>query len=156
IRMVQIHGEDILSCPFPGLVWMPAFPIRDASSFAPIGKLLQTCAPERGPLCILLDGHVRGAFGGTGNPAPWQLLADTLTPVAPLSLFDSLRKLPDSRLPFRCILAGGLTPDNVAEAIRVVRPWAVDVASGVESSPGVKDHEKMRRFIENAHSAAGG
>jgi phosphoribosylanthranilate isomerase len=164
MRMVQVHGEELSPCPFPGLVWMPAFPVRDASSFAPIEKLLQACASERSPLGILMDGYVPGAFGGTGNQAPWQLLADTLTLFVPLELsadaapwsvvLASLRKLPNCPLPFRCILAGGLTPDNVAEAIRIVRPWAVDVASGVESSPGKKDHDKMRRFIENARNAA--
>ena len=76
-----------------------------------------------------------GEHGGTGRTAPWSLLAE-FKPPEPL------------------ILAGGLTPDNVAEAIYVVRPYAVDVASGVESAPGRKDQEKMRRFIGNAHEAA--
>lgn len=81
-----------------------------------------------------------GKYGGTGTLAPWHAIA-------------ALPK-PDNGGLFNIILAGGLTPDNVAEAIRIVRPWAVDVASGVESSPGKKDHDKMRRFIENARGAA--
>lgn len=69
-----------------------------------------------------------GVHGGTGLQAPWPLLANVAWPL-PL------------------ILAGGLTPENVAEAIRIVGPYAVDVASGVESAPGVKDVAKMRRFV---------
>jgi phosphoribosylanthranilate isomerase len=86
------------------------------------------------PHAVLLDGHARGQYGGTGNTAPWRLLADF-----------------DAGVPV--ILAGGLTAENVADAIRIVRPYAVDVASGVESAPGVKDGEKMRRFIGAARNA---
>jgi phosphoribosylanthranilate isomerase len=85
----------------------------------------------------LLDGHAPGQHGGTGQTAPWQLLA-SYQPGVPV------------------LLAGGLTPDNVVEAVRIVRPYGVDVASGVESAPGRKDHEKMRRFIANAREAAEG
>ncbi len=87
------------------------------------------------PPAILIDAHVPGQFGGTGRIAPWELLAD-FRPEVPL------------------ILAGGLTPENVAEAVRIVRPYGVDVASGVETSPGHKDPDKMKRFIENAREAA--
>src|SRR6516162_3516822 len=84
---------------------------------------------------VLFDAKVPGQHGGTGQQAPWHLLADW-------------------QMPYPLILAGGLTPENVAEAIRIVRPYGVDVASGVESAPGVKEAEKMRRFIGNALEAA--
>src|SRR5262249_35646396 len=77
---------------------------------------------------ILLEGDTGSGYGGTGRCAPWALLANFEVPV-PL------------------ILAGGLTPENVAEAIRIVRPDIVDTASGVESSPGQKDAVKMERFV---------
>ena len=80
---------------------------------------------------ILLDAFVAGAFGGTGHKVDW----DTAAAVVALT----------SR---KVILAGGLTPDNVGEAIRVVRPYAVDVSSGVESAPGIKDHGKVRAFLD--------
>ncbi len=72
-------------------------------------------------------------FGGSGKRAPWHLLAQ------------------GARRPF--LLAGGLNPGNVAEAIAAVRPDGVDVASGVESSPGIKDLRKLRAFIKNARAA---
>jgi len=87
------------------------------------------------PVAVLVDARVPGQFGGTGKTAPWELLADF-----------------GIKVPI--ILAGGLTPENVAEAVRIVRPYAVDVASGVERSPGHKDADKMKRLIENAREAA--
>lgn len=89
------------------------------------------------PAAILLDGSAPGQFGGTGHTAPWDLIA-SFRPGLPI------------------VLAGGLTPDNVAEAIRIVKPYAVDVASGVEKAPGQKDPEKVKRFIANAREAAAG
>jgi len=85
---------------------------------------------------ILLDAFHAGAYGGTGKTVDWGLAAEVVQ--------RSARPV---------ILAGGLTPENVQEAIKRVRPFAVDVSSGIESNPGVKNLEKMRTFIELAKSA---
>ena len=85
-------------------------------------------------LPCLLDTHVDGAYGGTGKTFDWNI---------------AVRAKEFGRV----ILAGGLTPENVADAVREVRPYAIDVSSGVESSPGVKDQEKIVRFVEAARSA---
>jgi phosphoribosylanthranilate isomerase len=81
----------------------------------------------------LLDAFQPGTRGGTGASFDWELLADRRSEV-PL------------------ILAGGLGPENVDEAVAVVRPYAVDVASGVESEPGIKDHALMAAFLERAQA----
>ncbi len=84
----------------------------------------------------LLDAHRPGTPGGTGESFDWELLAGRRSEV-PL------------------ILAGGLTPENVADGVVAARPFAVDVASGVEAEPGVKDHELMAAFLDRAQTASG-
>jgi len=86
------------------------------------------------PPALLLDAYVPGQFGGTGKTADWQVAASLA------------RRMP-------ILLAGGLTAENVAEAILQVKPWGVDVASGVESAPGCKDITKIQAFIRNARAA---
>jgi phosphoribosylanthranilate isomerase len=81
---------------------------------------------------FLLDAYVPGQQGGTGTMCNWELA----------------RRAGESGR--RLILAGGLTPENVGEAVRTVRPYAVDTSGGVESAPGKKDHERIRSFIHNA------
>jgi phosphoribosylanthranilate isomerase len=133
---IQYHGDQLPPCPAGAFRFIPAFAVKDADSLGHITLFVERCRQEgQLPAAVLVDAHVVGAYGGTGQTAPWHLLAG-FEPGAPV------------------ILAGGLTPDNVAEAIRVVRPYAVDVAGGVEKSPGHKDVDKMRRFIDNAYNAA--
>lgn len=85
---------------------------------------------------ILLDAHVRDQFGGTGKCIDWTFAASVV-----------------NESPKPVILAGGLTAENVAEAIQMVKPYAVDVASGVESSPGIKDAAKMAAFFDACKSS---
>jgi len=78
---------------------------------------------------LLVDASVKGVYGGSGVTADWSAAAELA------------KKYP-------LLLAGGLTPENVADAVRQVRPWGVDVASGVESEPGRKDARKMKAFVQ--------
>ena len=87
---------------------------------------------------LLIDAHVPGQLGGSGVRVPWDRLGESL---------DALDYHP------RIVLAGGLTPENVAEAIDLVAPNVVDISSGVESSPGIKDHARLRAFVASVRSA---
>jgi phosphoribosylanthranilate isomerase len=86
------------------------------------------------PPALLVDAAVAGEYGGTGHPSEWEQAA-RLARLKPI------------------VLAGGLTPQNVRVAIQKVKPWGVDVASGVESRRGVKDRAKIRAFLSNARQA---
>jgi phosphoribosylanthranilate isomerase len=109
-----------------------------AQGVAAIASDLEACTAAGASIsAVLVDSAIAGSYGGTGQTFSWAGLA------------DHRRWLKQTPL----ILAGGLTPDNVAEAIRVVRPDGVDVASGVERQPGVKDPELVKRFVAAARDA---
>ena len=124
---VQFHGNEApdVCRRFPIKV-IKAFRILDTGSLAGL-SLYQTNA-------WLLDSFVSGKHGGTGAVFNWDIA------------------LQAKRLGTPIILAGGLTPENVVDAVRKVQPYAVDVSSGVESAPGRKDRDKMKSFITAAKS----
>jgi phosphoribosylanthranilate isomerase len=134
LRAVQTYDDQApTEDPFP-FAHVPAFRVKDAAGLDHVRKFVeQATALGRRPAAVLIDAHVEGQVGGTGQKAPWELLVG----------FD-----PDVPV----ILAGGLTPENLAEAITVVKPWGVDVASGVESVPGRKDCAKVARFVKIARN----
>jgi phosphoribosylanthranilate isomerase len=127
LNILQFHGDEPPGyCLQFGLMTVKAFRVRDASSLERL-KDYPTDA-------WLLDAYSAGKPGGTGEHFNWDL-----------AVLASQRGRP-------IMLAGGLTPENVAVAVRKVRPFAVDVSSGVESSPGKKDPAKIRAFISAAKS----
>ena len=125
---LQFHGQESPAyCQQFGVMTIKAFPVRDAASLAALSAY-DTDA-------FLLDTQVEGRPGGTGETFDWSLAAQA-------------KKFGQS-----IFLAGGLTPQNVAAAVRVVQPFAVDVSTGVESSPGKKDPQKMRDFVAAVRAA---
>jgi phosphoribosylanthranilate isomerase len=136
LDLVQLHGDE----PPEYLPQLGARPVMRAfrlgsDGLKPIIDYLARCrALVAMPHWVLLDAHVPGQYGGTGRTADWSAAA-------------CYAEQPDAP---PLVLAGGLTPANVAEAIRVVRPAAVDAASGVESSPGHKDPALVRAFVASA------
>jgi phosphoribosylanthranilate isomerase len=128
IRTVQLHGDEA-----PGIVGklraykiIKAFQVRSERDTAQIRRYDVDA--------FLLDAYVAGKRGGTGTSFNWDL-AKSVACVVPI------------------LLAGGLNPENVGQAIRTVKPYGVDVCSGVESEPGKKDRRLLRQFIEEARKA---
>jgi phosphoribosylanthranilate isomerase len=127
VSLLQFHGDEPPDfCAQFGVMSLKAFRIRDAESLAALPGY-QTDA-------WLLDAFSPDALGGTGEKFNWELASEAKKLGRPI------------------FLAGGLTPENVAEAVRRVQPFAVDVSSGVESAPGKKDPAKVQAFIAAAKS----
>ena len=143
LDQIQLHGDESPEQLAEVRRRLPSIPVIRAwrmagDSLADLESHLTDCRALGIELAgCLIDSRVAGAYGGTGHTVAWD------------ALVRAYRR--DSWPPL--ILAGGLTPDNVADAIRATQPWGVDVASGVESAPGVKDIELVRRFIAKARAA---
>lgn len=124
LSLLQFHGTESAGfCRQFGRPYIKAVTLQDAASLARAEQDYHDAA------AILVDSHQPGGLGGTGHTADWRLIGQQQRPL---------------------ILAGGLTPDNVAQAVRTVHPWAVDVSSGVESAPGIKDARAVDQFIREA------
>jgi len=130
-RAIQLHGDEDaeLYGGIPAEI-IQVIRMKDAAA-------LPTRAASRVVGRVLLDAHVDG-YGGAGKSFDWKLVAEA-----------------KRRLQREVMVGGGLTADNVAEAIRIGQPWGVDVASGVESSPGVKDRLKLIAFVAAVRAADG-
>jgi phosphoribosylanthranilate isomerase len=128
LHAAQLHGEEP---PEACMLWTPtikAFRVRNFSDLSPL-EAFGGCS------AFLIDTYSPDSYGGTGQTFNWDIAVE-------------------AKRYGRVILSGGLTPDNVEKAIRWVKPYAVDVSSGVEAAKGRKDHEKLRTFIERAQAAA--
>lgn len=120
LSLAQLHGDET-----PAM--LQELDGRGFKAFRGVPENVHGFARQKAP-AFLLDASVIGVYGGSGVTANWST-AKELAKTYPL------------------LLAGGLTPENVAEAIRQVKPWGVDVASGVEMEPGKKDVDKMAAFV---------
>lgn len=123
IHLLQMHGDETPEyCESIGSEYIKAFRIKDSGSALNINEYKTNY--------ILFDSYSKSEYGGTGKKFDWELLNKT-------DLSD------------KCvIISGGLNSENVVQAIEAIRPYMVDISSGVEKSPGKKDHKKIKEFIE--------
>lgn len=134
---LQFHGdESAAECERWGRPYLKAarIPDSDTEDF----KLLEYVQEFSGAMAVLLDAKIE-AFGGGGHRFNW-------------AAFDWSQ--PQLNANTRLVLSGGLTPANVTDGIALVKPWAVDVSSGVESAKGIKDAAKMREFVQTVRRCA--
>ncbi|RMH94980.1 phosphoribosylanthranilate isomerase [Lysobacter pythonis] len=129
-NVLQFHGnEDDSFCRSFGLPYIKAIPMGEGGGIDPLA--MHARWPHAS--AFLFDGHIAGGQGGSGRTFDWaRLPADSTKPV---------------------MVAGGLSIDNVHGLVTTRAPWAVDVASAIESAPGIKDGDKMRKFVAEVHRA---
>ena len=128
LDMLQFHGDED-----PAFCEQFEAPYFKAVRMRPEVDLLECARRFKRARGLLLDTFVTGTQGGTGLRFDWTLIP--------------------ANLPLPIVLSGGLDPDNVSEAIRCVRPWAVDVSSGVEAAKGIKDSARILAFMTGVHNA---
>lgn len=127
IDILQFHGdEEAAFCESFGLPYIKAVRVQSSQD------VLSADSSHANASALLLDSYSSSAMGGTGETFDWAMAPEISKPL---------------------ILAGGLTADNVAESIQALKPYAVDVSSGVESSPAVKDADRMRAFVSQVNAA---
>ena len=126
IDLIQFHGSETADyCEQFNRPYIKAIGMKGAEH--DVSFLLANVEKYKSAKALLLDGHAPGEAGGSGESFDWASIAAVDKPI---------------------VLAGGLTPDNVKQAIDLVHPFAVDVSSGVESSPGIKDKDKVAAFMQ--------
>jgi anthranilate synthase/indole-3-glycerol phosphate synthase/phosphoribosylanthranilate isomerase len=144
LDLVQLHGQEGMEGCNEALTGAPTIRVVDVETDPITGKAIASAVDDimrqltTDPVAVLLDTSIKGSKdgGGTGVTFDWSIA----------------EKFQNAGLPV--IIAGGLTPENVGQAVQKVRPWGIDVSSGVEASPGRKDHEKVKAFIQSAREAA--
>ncbi|MFN2623996.1 MAG: N-(5'-phosphoribosyl)anthranilate isomerase [Chthoniobacterales bacterium] len=133
ISRLQLHGDEkpefCERLKDEGIRFEKALPVTGPNSLIDV--------PDFFTSRVLLDSSGAGEFGGSGRTFPWELA----------------RRFIEANPELQVILAGGLTPENIAEAVKIVRPFGVDVTTGVEASAGRKDHHLIRAFITAARAA---
>lgn len=128
LDLLQFHGDETAAdCARYGRPYIKAVRVNPGTD------LLKCAADYETARGLLLDAYVPGVPGGTGERFDWRLIPEAIHKAV--------------------ILSGGLTPDNVADAVEQVRPWAVDVSSGVEMAKGIKDAHKIAQFIAKAKAS---
>lgn len=134
LDLAQLHGDETpeMVAAFHGKAFK-ALRLSAESVETSVYPLLKSVSESASP-ALLVDAAVKGVYGGSGVTADWTAAAELA------------KKYP-------LLLAGGLTRENVADAVRQVQPWGVDVASGVESAPGEKDAAKMAQFVKEVKRA---
>ena len=133
LDLLQFHGdEDAAYCSQFGKAWIKAARMKPGFDLL---EYASAFAEAQGVSGLLLDADVAG-YGGGGKTFDWSLIPRSL--------------------PLPVILSGGLHPGNIAQAVRAVRPWAVDVSSGVEAARGIKDVQKINEFISGVRDADAG
>lgn len=139
---VQLHGDEpaaLLNVIPQGIPIVRAFRMRETGLALLVDYLAAAVQAGRAPDAVLIDAYSAQALGGTGQTVDWQRVSDEHSLLEDIPL----------------ILAGGLTPQNVADAIGLAKPDGVDTASGVEVSPGIKDASSIRGFVAAAREALG-